>query len=832
MPGDTVVPTDPAIPITPVMVTGRPGTVVFRLAYDYSDLKGDDLYTTDEVDGALSPLQELLVATGRPSCARAVRNASAEWLWSTELEARRSPFTHDLPPERWRSLTQYWRVDLSDRLDEIPAFLERVRGVPGVELAYVEGRIVDAGLVAYTSDALAAGDPADTARLLTWQAYQGPHPVGVDARYAWDAAGGTAGAGVGLVDLEQQWFKDHEDLDVVDPTTLAVTPFETAVPLLYGVNAVDSGLPGFSGSHGASVWGVVFGRDNDDGGVGLAPMLERPARISHMVALGGGAFEANHFTEAIVEALRSHMQPGDVLLIESQMSTGLDLNGGPATVDIVSPIEVQALERDAIQLAVSRGVVVIEPAGNGGADLDDDTQFWGGIFKVGHAEFEDSGAIMVGGSAPPNHNQRFGTLGDGTNYGSRVNCFAWGANVHTCGRAPPAVDREGYIGVFNGTSAASAIIAGVAVLVQSAYKAANGGAVLSPLHLRAILCDPTLGLDRTNLGIGVMPDLRRILPSLSQVPDVYLRDNLADTGVVPSAGSLSSSPDIIVRQAQVADPDATFGEGSANRDRVDLGEPVVSGHDHYVYVRAMNRGGAAASNTTARVFWSPPATLVTPDLWTEIGTTPPMSVPTGGALTVSDPLVWPAADLPAPGHYCFVALLGDDQDLPPPIPLIGNDLVNLDDFLSFVRDNNNVAWRNFNVIPDPRAFLGAVGVLPFFVVGAPGDQNLRFDLDLIQRFPPGSRVWLHLHPTMRGHWWAKHGWFPTAYKFGQWMPVGADRHIELGSFQLTAGARYACRMAVMLPKSKVSLGARIAVRQLHKGVEVGRITWQFGAAKL
>ena len=51
----------------------------------------------------------------------------------------------------------------------------------------------------------------------------------------------------------------------------------------------------------------------------------------------------------------------------------------------------------------------------------------------------------------------------GTNFGSRVNCFAWGDLVWTA-------DFDGGLGVydnFNGTSAASAIIAGAALVVQT-----------------------------------------------------------------------------------------------------------------------------------------------------------------------------------------------------------------------------------------------------------------------------------------------------------------------------------------------------------------------------
>lgn len=821
MPDGSVVPVDPFVP--ELELPRGASAIIVRLRYDYSALKSDDLYADDELTEQLGSLRALLDDVDRPSVARAIRNTSASTLWELESSARSMHTEFETPGEGWRSLTRYWRIDLRDRPERVEALLERLRALgDAVELAYAEGTLVDAGQVAFTDDPLASGGNATPA---TWQRYQDASPVGVDARYAWDFA---SGAGVGLVDLEQQWFKTHEDLDAVDPVTLAVTPFETVAPLLYGVNAVDTGLSGYSGSHGASVWGVVFGRDNRLGVVGLAPGLDRPARVSHMVPLAAGGFEINHFAEALLEALRGHLQPGDVLLIESQVVPGTLLDGGPAAVQITSPVEVQALERDAIQLAVSLGVIVIEPAGNGASNLDDVALFWGGAFVEGEAAFEDSGAILVGASTPPDHGSRLLIGNTGSNFGSRVNCFAWGAEVWTAGRNGVDPDQRAY-GTFSGTSAAAAIIAGVAVLVQSYYRAQTGS-VLSPLQMRALLSDPANGLDRSNLGLGVMPDLRRVLPALGLQADVYLRDNLGDTGVAPSTGTLSSSPDIIVRRAPVADPDATFGEASPNRDRVDLAEEVAAGQDHHVYVRVMNRGAGAATGATATVYWSPPATLVTPDLWTKIGTTNRMNVPVGGALTVSDALVWRAQDVPGPGHYCFVALLDDPSDPAPPVPPTGGPLApTWADYLAFVRNNNNVAWRNFNVVTSLGSFLGRVGQLPFWVVGAPG-EDLSFDLELLQRLPHGSRVWLHLDPQMRPHWWATKSWFPLAFKFGQWLPVSTDGRVELGSFRLAAGARFACRIAVFLPNSKASLGARIAVRQLYKREEVGRVTWQFGAA--
>jgi hypothetical protein len=122
---------------------------------------------------------------------------------------------------------------------------------------------------------------------------------------------------------------------------------------------------------------------------------------------------------------------------------------------------------------------------------------------------------------------------------------------------------------------------------------------------------------------------------LGLVPDVYLRDATGDSGAVPSAGALSTSPDIILRPAQVANPPLAFGDGSGTENDETLGFEAESGQDNYIYVRMRNRGAAAANDVRATVYWSPVATLVTPNLWTLIGTTGPVNVPTGNVLTVA-----------------------------------------------------------------------------------------------------------------------------------------------------------------------------------------------------
>jgi len=106
-----------------------------------------------------------------------------------------------------------------------------------------------------------------------------------------------------------------------------------------------------------------------------------------------------------------------------------------------------------------------------------------------------------------------------SNFGSRLDCYGWGENVVSAGYGDlnlSQVDNTTYTGAFGGTSGASAIIAGAALLVQGLLLKAEKP-LLSPAQMRSILSDPATGTPQgaTVLGhIGVMPDLRQIIQNL------------------------------------------------------------------------------------------------------------------------------------------------------------------------------------------------------------------------------------------------------------------------------------------------------------------------------
>ncbi len=322
------------------------------------------------------------------------------------------------------------------------------------------------------------------------QGYLDPAPTGIDARHAWTFEGGT-GAGVGFVDLEQGWYLDHEDL-----TGARVT-------LISGVNKKYR-------PHGTAVLGIVLMVDNVIGGVGIAPRCSGRVISQHRKTCGsdtesntGDACEPNT-ADAILEAA-AHMQPGDVLLLEAQ-------ERDPVSKSYGWPVEVVTLFFDLIEFVTKQGITVIEAAGNGGGDLDGwDLDAYVNaagvrIFDRGSRGFRDSGAVMVGAAEPCEQHPRW----VGSNFGSRIDCYGWGNGIDTTWTDDPGTIST-YTPTFPGTSGASAIVAGAAVVLQGLARAGSRQPLL-PLALRdALLIGGTPSAQPAVDRIGLMPNLRAII---------------------------------------------------------------------------------------------------------------------------------------------------------------------------------------------------------------------------------------------------------------------------------------------------------------------------------
>jgi subtilisin family serine protease len=318
--------------------------------------------------------------------------------------------------------------------------------------------------------------PIKTPEYHEHQGYLDAAPGGIDAVFAWHQ--GIRGAGVWFADVEGAWNTSHEDLPGSRITVLAKQ------------------VTGASWrAHGTAVLGEVVGSDNGKGVIGIAPDVER-VFVSPIARTNVG--------EAIDRAARQ-LRAGDVLLIELQST-------GPRGRYL--PVEYWDDVYDAIRAATNRGVVVIEAAGNGGEDLDN-RHYEGKLSRSGR----DSGAILVGAGAPPRAGFTDRERLDFSNYGSRLDVQGWGRKVATLDygdlqACDGSVDRH-YTGEFAGTSSASPIVAGAAILIEA--RARREGGALTPNQVRDLLRRTgTPQVRAKQQPIGPRPDLARALQELDR----------------------------------------------------------------------------------------------------------------------------------------------------------------------------------------------------------------------------------------------------------------------------------------------------------------------------
>jgi serine protease len=736
----------------------------------------------------------------------------------------------------------YFVIDVPLGLD-YTTLAKELSGWDNVEYAYVEAEPAPAPSVSPTDDYrvkdqgyLEAHDPA------------APTPTyGVNARYAWSVAGGD-GAGITFVDIEQGWYLIHNDLPVpavsiiagvdIDSVPDAFLPASIANPTVFKRQ---------QRGHGTNSLGVVAGVDNATGIVGIAPhTLAKVASIwwKREVPAGSGIFEYEVDIANTIRAAIATLQFGDILLLELQLPCSA--SALPCQSEQYEPVELEPANFDIIRLATALGVVVVEAAGNGSkvqGAFDLNNRLLRGtnqhILDKNSNEFKDSGAILVGAATKAYPHSRLDTnslackpMGDPSlpsNFGNRVDCYAWGQCVYTAGQANGLPNA--YESFYNSTSSAAAIVAGVAVVVQGVAQqhSLQLSLRLGPLTMRSLLRNATYGTQSMTPGsdlIGVMPELKKIIgQGLGVTPDIYIRDFVGDDGD-PHTGAISASPDVIVRPVDsVANPNTAFG-GSATFNDSTLGSVVIGGHDHVVYVRVLNRGGSSASGAQATVYWAYPSTLVTPNMWTKIGTSAnPINVPISTtSLTVLNPIPWPAAAIPGLGYYCFIATIGSNAD-PDPIPNAANLMsLTLGEFQNTIRRNNNVTWRNFNVV----AMLAGIEMiaLPFMAQGWL-TEDLPMRLEVVARLPEGSGIWLEgpqefMKMIVENSFYLEEGGEAGVLRLPI-NPYGVNRFKEV---VFRAKLQADMRVLVDIPKEQRENAYEVFAHQLYHDEEVGRVTWR------
>jgi hypothetical protein len=275
----------------------------------------------------------------------------------------------------------------------------------------------------------------------------------------------------------------------------------------------------------------------------------------------------------------------------------------------------------------------------------------------------------------------------------------------------------------------------------SVYQETANSGVIQPLHWEvlefssytpteegsySLTCQSTLSGDERPAN-----DLfTTTLSVVAGIPDVWTRDNPADDGDTPSGlDDWYESPDIWVR---------TVDDGGL------VHQDPVAGITNTVYVRLRNRGTMAISGTVD-VSWIEPSLGVRCGDWAPIGSIAFVDLIPGEARILSLP--WSPTRT---GHTCLQDVIDSPQDpynrklacAPQWVPM-----------------DNNVGWRNVNIVANPETGLQGALDVKQATVQLVNVYNLPQDVDLvIQRsdFPITGTVSVYLPGDLFDRWQA-HG---------------------------------------------------------------------------
>lgn len=247
--------------------------------------------------------------------------------------------------------------------------------------------------------------------------------------------------------------------------------------------------------------------------------------------------------------------------------------------------------------------------------------------------------------------------------------------------------------------------------------------------------------------------------------DLWIEDTPPDSGVEPN----TSGQDMwISRAIWIRHTDDGIAEH----------ENPLYGQTNQVYVNIRNRGGVSSTAGAAlKVYYAyASAGLSWPGNWFKVGEVALPAIAPANRQTYVASLPW---NPPGEGHYCMIARIESAEE---PI-----DESHSHSLGRYVADNNNMAWRNLNIVgpscEDPTMLIRNIACSDG---GYDETLELVFDGDEAL-FRDGVKVFVDL-----GSLWVK------LFKFPSWLPGNPD--VEFIDIKPAGGTR----IQLLSPQAKIS----------------------------
>jgi hypothetical protein len=322
-----------------------------------------------------------------------------------------------------------------------------------------------------------------------------------------------------------------------------------------------------------------------------------------------------------------------------------------------------------------------------------------------------------------------------------------------------------------------------------------------------------------------MPDLAKVIPYLSTVPDVWIRDSETDDGTLKSETHFDS-PDIVVMSKAVSDPQSLVGIDNASLEN--LSHALVVDTTTYVYFRLRNTGGREAT-ATIQLYGATVATVLTDGELRLLGVVDCV-VPNNGNLKVSEPVVF----LPSASTLVLMAIIILDAQP----SLNPKDFANVQGFARIVGFSRKVAVRSVhlqrygpqpsNGYPDQSDYDFLKFRLPaprYHLSDATADEK-KTSIEIATDFPQGTKIFLE-GPRDLILALGSNAIDAIPPQSVAWIPVSVSQPgTRLPGIELpTTGADFDFRLLAHLPDGIPANSYRTAIRQFYGTNLIGGLTW-------